>query len=126
MFGAATGRADPQVVRLSCLYALLDRSKVVKPVHLKAALALWDYCEASARFLFKESIGNPRADKLLAVLQKKGKQGMTRAQIRTKVFAGHIVSADLADVIVTLRDAGLVDVKREPTAGRTREVVVAR
>ena len=126
MFGAATSRADPQVVRLSCLYALLDQSKLVKPVHIEAAMALWDYCEASARFLFKASTGNPSADKLLAVLRKRGKKGMTRTQIRTDVFTGHIFAAHLAEVIVELRDAGLVDVTRETTAGRPREVVVAR
>ena len=126
MFGAATSRADPQVVRLSCLYALLDQSKLVKPVHIEAAMALWNYCEESARFLFKASTGNPRADKLLAVLRKQGKQGMTRTQIRTDVFTGHIPATHLAEVIVELRDAGLVDVTRETTAGRPREVVVAR
>jgi hypothetical protein len=48
LFGAATARAEAQCLRLALLYALLDKSDDIKPAHLKAALAVWDYCEASA------------------------------------------------------------------------------
>ncbi len=47
-----TDRARPQVVRLSLLYALADRSPVVTVAHLRAALAVWDYCRASAAMAF--------------------------------------------------------------------------
>ena len=43
-----TDRARPYVVRLSMLYALADRSAVIGADHLRAALAVWDYCRASA------------------------------------------------------------------------------
>ena len=45
MLGAVTSRAEAQVVRLSCLYALLDSSKVIRRQHMTAALAVWRYCE---------------------------------------------------------------------------------
>ena len=41
MLGAVTSRAEAQVVRLSCLYALLDSSKVIRRQHMTAALAVW-------------------------------------------------------------------------------------
>ena len=44
-FGAATSRAEAQVIRLALLYALLARSDEIQPEHLKAALAFWRYCE---------------------------------------------------------------------------------
>ena len=47
-----TERARPQVMRLALLYALLDRRDVVQVEHLRAALALWSYCEASAMRIF--------------------------------------------------------------------------
>lgn len=47
LFGAVTSRAEAQVLRLSCIYALLDCSAVVRKEHLLAALGLWEYCEAS-------------------------------------------------------------------------------
>ena len=37
---------------MSLTYALMDSSPVVTVDHLKAALAVWDYCEASVRFTF--------------------------------------------------------------------------
>src|SRR3712207_8342266 len=45
LFGAVTGRAEAHVLRLSCLYAALDMSDTVTVTHLRAALALWRYCE---------------------------------------------------------------------------------
>ena len=49
VLGMVTARAEAQVTRLSCLYALGDRSPVVRVEHLKASLALWRYCFESAR-----------------------------------------------------------------------------
>jgi hypothetical protein len=46
------GRAEAQVLRLSAIYAALDRSAFIEPAHLEAALAVWDYCQASARLFF--------------------------------------------------------------------------
>jgi hypothetical protein len=46
------GRAEAQVLRLSAIYAALDRSAFIEPAHLQAALAVWDYCQASARLFF--------------------------------------------------------------------------
>lgn len=34
------------------LYALADRSPSIRLEHLRAALALWSYCRASARLIF--------------------------------------------------------------------------
>lgn len=50
--GAIIGRAEAQVLRLSALYAVLDRSATIRLPHLLAALALWEYAEASARRIF--------------------------------------------------------------------------
>lgn len=48
----ATGRAHAETLRLSLLYALLNGSDVIRVEHLRAALSLWRYCEASARRIF--------------------------------------------------------------------------
>jgi hypothetical protein len=125
-FGAATGRADPQVVRLSCLYALLDRSRRVEVKHLTAALAFWKYCEESARFLFNASTGNRLADQLLAKVRERGSRGMTRYEIRRETFAGHITATELTAALVRLRDGGYVTITNEVTAGRPRDRVRAR
>src|SRR5262249_32964711 len=47
LVGALTARGEAQVLRLSCIYALLDCSPVVDLPHLRAALEVWRYCEES-------------------------------------------------------------------------------
>lgn len=82
MFGAVTARAEAQVIRIACLYALLDQSPVVQREHLEAALAVWTYCEASARLIFGDATGDPVADQIRDALQRAGSTGMSRTQIR--------------------------------------------
>jgi phage/plasmid primase-like uncharacterized protein len=81
LLGAVISRGEAQVMRLACLYALQDMSYVVTPDHLTAALALWEYCEASAKYIFGQRLGDPIADELLTALRKRP-TGMTRTEIR--------------------------------------------
>ena len=43
LLGNVTSRADPLVLRLSCLYALLDQSAHIRLEHLKAGAEVWRY-----------------------------------------------------------------------------------
>ena len=81
LLGAVTARAEAQTARLATLYAVLDFSAYIEPKHLAAALAVWRYCEASAKYIFGEATGNPVADAILAALRQHGSDGMTRTQI---------------------------------------------
>jgi hypothetical protein len=67
--GAATSRAEAQVLRLGAIYAALDCSPVVGVPHLQAALAVWDYCSASASLLFGNSTGDSIADRISDALE---------------------------------------------------------
>jgi hypothetical protein len=51
-FGAMTGRSEAQVRRLAMVYALLDCTDRIDLFHLKAAEAVWHYCDQSAEYLF--------------------------------------------------------------------------
>lgn len=51
--GMLTGRAEALVMRLALIYALLDRSEVIRVEHLEAALALWQYCRDSVSVIFE-------------------------------------------------------------------------
>ena len=52
LFGAITSRGAPQVLCISMILALSDGSCSINAQHLRAALALWNYCLESARFLW--------------------------------------------------------------------------
>ena len=47
-----TERARPQVLRLAMAIALFDSNLTIELRHLKAALAVWNYCEQSAGMIF--------------------------------------------------------------------------
>jgi hypothetical protein len=120
VWGVVTNRAVAQVRRLAMLYALLDFRAVVGLAHLKAALALWDYCERSARWVFGGGTGDPDADQLLAALVKAGEGGLTGRDV-SAVFSRHKSAADLRKLLSLLLDQGLVVEEQEPTAGRPRQ-----
>jgi hypothetical protein len=80
LVGAILARAEAHVLRLSILYALLDGAPSIRPEHLRAALAVWDYAETSARRIFGEALGLSVADTILAALKRHGP--LTRTQIR--------------------------------------------
>src|SRR5262249_35409532 len=78
--GAVFDPAEAQVMRVACLYALLDLSARVLTRHLTAAMALWRYVEASARWVFGTNVGNAIADRILAAVRGNGP--LSETQIR--------------------------------------------
>jgi hypothetical protein len=117
--GAMVGRADAQVVRLSLLYALMDRSSEIRREHLEAALAVWDYAEASARFIFGAGLGDHVADEILRRLRA-APDGLTRTDI-SQSFGGHRAAADLARALGLLTRHDLAHAMSETTGGRPGE-----
>ena len=117
--GCLTGRAEAHVLRLSVLYAVLDRSSVVRCEHLTAALAVWEYAEESVRSLFGESTGNPLADEILGLLLN-APTGLSRTDIRD--FAGkHLTGQRIGQALGALLAAGLARFEVRQTGGRPSE-----
>jgi len=116
LFGAVSSRAEAQTMRLACLYALLDSKDVVERVHLEAGLALWRYCEASARYIFGNATGDRIADELLLGLQEASGDGLTRTQIRDLFNRRHAGAIDAA--LMVLSETGRARFKTEHTGGR--------
>jgi hypothetical protein len=108
--GAITGRAEAQLARLALVYALLDRSAAVEPVHLDAAAAFWDYSERSVRHLFGESTGNRLADWILGHLRRECPPWPTRDELRRA--SGQHDAGRLGEAIALLVGLGLVRLAR--------------
>lgn len=123
LLGAVTSRAEAQVMRIACIYALLDHSKEIRRVHLEAALALWNYCDASCRFVFGDSLGDPVADELLKALRA-APEGMTRTQIRNH-FDRNKSAEQIERALSQLAEHGLVTVHHDKTDGRPAQHWVA-
>lgn len=123
LFGAVTSRAEAQVMRLACLYALLDKSVEVRPEHLLAALAIWDYSEASARYIFGDATGDPIADRILVSLRVTP-AGLSRTDIRD-LFGRNMDAERIESALSILEKANLIRKDKEGTNGRPTERWIA-
>lgn len=119
LLGGVVSRAEAQVMRLACLYALLDRSYVVTPIHLQAAIALWEYCEASAKYIFGQRLGDPVADELLIALRNHP-DGMTRTEIRD-LFQRNRKTHEITRGLTLLAKQGLARQEESQSIGRSTE-----
>ncbi len=124
LLGAALSRAEAQVLRLSCVYALLDRSAVVRVEHLRAALALWEYVDRSAVYIFGSALGDPLADEIQRLLQG-SPNGMTRTQIRD-AFSRHKKNGEIDRALALLLEEGHANRREEESGGRPVEIWFAR
>jgi DnaB-like helicase N terminal domain/Protein of unknown function (DUF3987) len=123
LFGAVTARAEAQVVRLVLLYAMLDDSHTpvwdssgkmvpctpnhIRTEHLKAAMALWQYAEDSARFIFGGLTVEQR--RIVGFLADGPR---TRTEIYAKCFQKNRASKAInADIEALLKAGQIVQVK---------------
>jgi len=98
-WGDVTRRGAAQVVRISIIFALLEGKKEVNLAHLKAAEAVWKYCNESARWAFEDHQFSFQAMKILTALDY---EPMTRTEITTKVFNKNLLKKEI--------DAALVEI----------------
>jgi hypothetical protein len=119
IIGAITARAEAQVTRLACIYALLDCSKIITPAHLKAALAVWTYAEESVKYIFQNTMEDPLANKILEALAVRP-HGMTRTEINN-LLGGHYSTKRIDEALDSLRVLNLARRKDTETKGRSVE-----
>jgi hypothetical protein len=123
IFGSATSRAEAQVLRLGLVYAVLDGAPAIAKEHLLAALAVWDFCEASARYIFGDALGDPEADKILQALRAT-RDGFTRTMIRD-LFERNRSTSEINAALAALEERGLARRVSETTGGRPIERWIA-
>jgi hypothetical protein len=122
--GAVCARAEAHVVRLALIYALLDQADRIRLAHLEAALALWEYAAASARWVFGDSLGDPVADEIYRALLDEP-DGLTRSQLRD-LFSRNRRSKDITQALDRLAVAGRIHAERQQQRGRPAELWRAR
>lgn len=112
------GRAEPQVIRLSLIYALLDQSAVVRVDHIRAAMAVWRYYVASAWVIFDGVGGNPVDETIMAAVRK----GPLKTSDIHLLFSNHQKDGAIKAALQRLVDSGLIRMERQKTGGRPAEV----
>ena len=107
-------------MRLATLYAVLDLSEDIEHEHLMAALALWDFAEASARYVFGDATGDQVADQILDAVRSAGNDGMTRTEIFS-LFGRHKNADRINRALSMLLAARHMRRESEDTGGRPSE-----
>lgn len=107
LLGAITGRGEAQVMRIACIYALLDLSSIIRVEHLLAALAVWKYAFASCKFIFGDSLGDPDADELLKAIRTSS-DGLSQKEIIEEVFSRNKTSKQIGRILSVLLEYGLI------------------
>jgi Protein of unknown function (DUF3987) len=125
LLGAVIARGEAQTIRLALIYALLDCEndqpcRIDLP-HLKAALAVWQYCESSAAHIFGDTLGDPAADEIRRALKMAGDGGMTRTAIRD-LFGRHLNGGRIGAALALLALRGWARMEPRETGGRPVEV----
>ena len=114
LLGAVTARAEAQVLRLSVLYAVEDGSPVVKLPHLRAALAVWQYAEDSARYIFGDRSGDEVAARILEGLRTHGE--MSRTDI-SRLLDHNVPKVRIDEALSLLEGSGLAAMESRKTGG---------
>ena len=120
--GALTSRGEAQVARLSLVYALLDNSSEIRPEHLAAAIALWQYCLESARHLAPSRVPESLAEKIRNWVSEKP-EGASKTEIH-RLAGGRLTGEEIDTAVSELHAQGLVVVEKRGSGGRPSEVVV--
>jgi hypothetical protein len=105
LHGAVTARAEAQVIRLALIYCLLDGADRIDAPHLLAALAIWQYCDATAKHVFGTSLGDRAADEIMRRLRLAGDAGMARTEI-SGIFKRNLTADRIGAALELLRGKG--------------------
>ncbi|MBF0316359.1 MAG: toprim domain-containing protein [Oligoflexia bacterium] len=132
LYSSVLMRAAPQVLRLSMLYALLDKSTTIKLPHLEAGLAVWKYAEESCGVIFKDLDSGSNSEKSkerdranetkLKVLSfiRSHLEGVTRTDI-SEMFKRNKKKEEIQRALEELMQEKLVYFETESSGGRDRQ-----
>ncbi|MHB8754395.1 MAG: DUF3987 domain-containing protein [Candidatus Acidiferrales bacterium] len=110
LIAAVTSRAEAQTVRLALIFALLDRGAEIREEHLRAALAVWNYCYQSAKFIFGGL--NSVQERILDLLAG----GAQNKRAIFQLFHGHRTKEQLDEDLRGLLDSRLLTSLKTGTA----------
>lgn len=121
LIDSLTSRTKAYISRISLIYAAADGTDVIERVHQEAALANWDYNEASVRYIFQNQTGDAVANRIYGALLKKKNEGMTRTEI-FNLFEKNVSSERISIALEILRREDLAKYETKASGGRDVEI----
>lgn len=122
--GAILSRAEPHVRRLAMIYAALDRTHVMKPEHLEAALEIWRYSAASVHWIFGgidsgETVQSKVAEKIAKFIDTKP-EGCSRREIG-HYMGGKVKAAEVEYHLGQMLSNGKIRAQAEKRTRKTMD-----
>lgn len=117
IIGDITARGPAQIRRIALIYCIMDCDKMIRIEHLKAAHAVWNYCLASAKWIFGASTTTNVAptltlnERVLKALQA-GEKTQSELTSQLKKVAK---AADLATALSELQSIGRISQRKGDT-----------
>lgn len=113
--GAVLARGPAYTMRLALTYALADNDGAIRPKHLIAGLAVWQYAAATARRLFPDT-SRDDVDRLARYIADAGQVGRTKTDI-SRLFAGNRNAEQLRQMVAELERKQRIEGFQEVPAG---------
>ncbi len=117
LLGLVLSYADLQVLRLAANYARCDCATTINATHLRAAYALSQFSAACAAEIFAGRGADDLQNRILTHLRTEGGR-LTKSEL-SKRLSHHKKSHELDGALLALQHAGLVQLERRHTGGRS-------
>jgi hypothetical protein len=82
---AVLARDTSHILKIALIFAITDQASRIEVQHLKAALAVVDFCRDSARWVFGQATGNKLANNILRELRRRLPNGLRKTDIHKDV-----------------------------------------
>ena len=126
MYGIATQRRAQQVMRVAMIFAVLDCQHAIELKHITPAVALWDYCDATAAHIWGSPQVEGDVEKIVLVL-KTEQARMTKYEINRRAFGGRKRPRELEELLTKAQATGeIVYMPPVKTGGKPRHEWVHR
>lgn len=120
--GSIINRAEAQSLRLALIYALLEGAERIAENHLHAALAMWNYAQESALYIFGDRVADPLEEKVLAAL----KAGPLTATELSAALNRHVPRERLQPLLQQLEGQQRISILKQKNVGRPRLIIALR
>jgi hypothetical protein len=123
ILGEVTARGPSQILRIALIYSILERCELIGVQHLRAAVAVWEYCLASAKYIFTSGSDISEGATLNVRITDALRGGeKTQAELQ-RIFRNTIPAKRLAAALTELQAIGRISQSRGQSAGGRAPII---
>lgn len=106
-----TARAEPIILRMALIYALLDRTTEINKEHIEAANEVWKYSEQSVEYIFSnQKYKSSNEEKILNFIKARGGE-VSRSDISRILFNKNKPVSEIDEILTPLLERKILGTK---------------